>query len=71
VLITSGARTAELLDLGAGAFREIRGDFPAAYRFAAAAPLQSGDVLITGGYSDDNRNTAGVWVFRRVRSNER
>lgn len=71
VLITSGARTAELLDLGAGAFREIRGNFPDAYRFAATAQLRSGDVLITGGYSDDNRNTPGVWRFRRGQSSER
>jgi hypothetical protein len=66
VLVTSGARTAELLDRRTGAFREIPGGFEEAYRFAAAARLQSGDVLIAGGYSDDNRNTAGVWRFRRM-----
>ncbi len=71
VLVTSGARTAELFDLGTGAFREIPGRFPEAYRFAAAAPLPGGDVVVAGGYSDDNQNTAGVWRFRRVRSNER
>jgi hypothetical protein len=65
VLVTSGARTAELLDLGTGAFREIPGRFPEAYRFAAAAPLRGGDVFIAGGYSDGNQNTAGVWRFRR------
>ena len=64
VLITSGARTAELLDRRTGAFREIPGRFPEAYRFAAAALLPGGDVLIAGGYSDDNQNTAGVWRFR-------
>jgi hypothetical protein len=71
VLITSGARTAELLDLGTRAFREIPGRLPEAYRFAAAAPLRGGDVFIAGGYSDDNQNTAGVWRFRRVAANER
>jgi hypothetical protein len=71
VLITSGARTAELLDSGTGAFREIPGRFPEAYRFAAAAPLRSGDVFIAGGYSDGNQNTAGVWRFRRVPRSER
>jgi hypothetical protein len=72
VLVTSGARTAELLDLGTGAFREIAGRFPEAYRFAAAAPLRGGgDVIIAGGYSDDNQNTAGVWRFRRVTRQER
>jgi hypothetical protein len=71
VLITSGARTAELFDPGTGAFREIAGRFPEAYRFAAAAPLRGGDVIIAGGYSDDNQNTAGVWRFRRVTRQER
>ncbi len=61
VLVTSGAKAAERLDAGAEAFREIPGRLPAAYRFAAAALLRDGDVLITGGYSDNNRNTAGVW----------
>jgi hypothetical protein len=71
VLVTSGARAAELLDLGTGAFREIPGRFPEAYRFAAAAPLGGGDVFIAGGYSDGNQNTAGVWRFRRAPPNER
>ncbi len=65
VLITSGARDAELLDHRLEAFRVIPGQLPAAYRFAAAALLPSGDVLFAGGYADDNQNTAGVWRFRR------
>ena len=64
VLITSGARTAELLDLERGTFREIPGRFPEAYRFAAAALLPDGDVFIAGGYSDANKNAVGVWRFR-------
>lgn len=64
VLVTSGARAAELLDVTRWTFREIRGRLPTAFRFAAAASLPGGDVLITGGYSDANRNTAGVWRFR-------
>ena len=38
---------------------------PAAYPFAAVAPLRDGDVLIAGGYSDGNQNTASVWRFGR------
>ena len=63
VLVTSGAQVAELLDIARWTFRAVPGRFPAAYRFAAAAPLRDGDVLIAGGYSDSNRNTAGVWRF--------
>jgi hypothetical protein len=40
------------------------GSFPAAFRFAAATPLRDGAVIIAGGYSDGNRNTAGVWRFQ-------
>lgn len=65
VLVSSGAQTAELFDVRSGAFREVPGNFPEAFRFAAAALLPSGDALIVGGYSDANQNTAGVWRFRR------
>lgn len=65
VLVTSGAPAAELLEVDQLQFREVPGRFPAAYRFAAAAPLREGEVLIAGGYSDENRNTAGVWRYHR------
>ena len=65
VLVTSGARVAELLDVGSWTFNEVPGRFPSAYRFAAAAPLRDGDVLIAGGYSDGNQNTSGVWRFQQ------
>jgi hypothetical protein len=63
VLVTSGAETAELLDVAQGHFRAIRGRLPAAFRFAAAAPLANGDVVIVGGYTDANQNSGGVWRF--------
>jgi hypothetical protein len=64
VLVTSGARSAEILDVRRLAFREVTGRLPEAYRFATATALLSGDVLIAGGYADSNENTAGVWLFR-------
>jgi hypothetical protein len=66
VLVTSGAEVAELLDVESWEFREVPGGFPEAYRFASVAVLPGGDVLVTGGYSDDNRNTAGIWRLRRL-----
>ena len=65
VLVTSGGPVAELLEVGSWTFRDVSGRFPAAYRFAAAAFLRGGNVFIAGGYSDDNRNTAGVWRFQQ------
>jgi hypothetical protein len=64
VLVTSGARAAELLDVDRWTFREVPGRLPEAYRFAAAALLPGGDVMIAGGYSDANQNTPGVWRFQ-------
>jgi hypothetical protein len=61
VLVTSGAQAVELLDVRQWRFREVPGRFPTAYRFAATASLRDGDVLVAGGYSDRNQNTAGVW----------
>jgi hypothetical protein len=63
LLVTSGGQVAELLDIREWTFRPVPGRFPAAYRFAAAALLPDGEVFITGGYSDANENTAGVWRF--------
>jgi hypothetical protein len=65
VLVTSGARVAEVLDVEAWAFREVPGRLPDAYRFATASLLVGGDVIFAGGYSDGNENTAGVWRYRR------
>jgi hypothetical protein len=64
VLVSSGAQVAELLDIEGREFHEVAGAFPDAYRFAATAPLPGGDVLVTGGYTDENRNTDGIWRYR-------
>jgi hypothetical protein len=68
VLVTSGATVPELLDFGSMSFREIEGRLPEAYRFAAAAVLRGGDVLISGGYSNGIENTSGVWRYQQPRS---
>jgi hypothetical protein len=41
----------------------VSGGLAAAFRFAAAAPLRNGDVLIVGGYTDANQVSTGVWRF--------
>jgi len=64
VLVASGAKNAEILDHERLTFTEVTRSFPEAYRYATAVPLAGGDVVIAGGYSDGNRNTAGIWRFR-------
>ena len=71
VLVTSGARDVERLDIRSWRFGGVPGSLPAAYRFAAAAALPGGDVVFAGGYSDDNENTAGIWRFHRRLLSER
>lgn len=64
-LVTSGAASAEILSLNEMRFQRVPGRFPEPYRFAAAARLADGDVLILGGYDDDNRNTAAIWRYSK------
>ena len=64
ILVSSGARVAELLDARAFTFRAVPGEFPTAYFFATATPIPSGDVVIVGGYGLGVQNTGGVWRFR-------
>lgn len=63
VLITAGARHAELLDPVANTFREVAGSFGSAYFFATATLLPDGDVVIVGGYDSSIRRTAQIWRF--------
>jgi hypothetical protein len=64
VVVTSGARTAELLDVSNMTFREVSGVFPDAYHFATATSLGNGAVLIIGGYAGSEDATAGIWRYR-------
>jgi hypothetical protein len=65
VLVTSGARAAEVLDVRVMRFREVAGRLSDAYHFAAATSVPNGDVVITGGYAGSVDATDGVWRFRR------
>ena len=63
VLVAGGADIAEVFD--GRAFVPVSGTLDANWSFAAATPLLDGSVLITGGYDDRIRPTAGAWLFRR------
>ncbi len=67
ILVPSGARRAEVLDASHAIFREVPGEYPEPFRFAATSAIAVGDVVITGGYDDRNRASAGVWRYRRAR----
>lgn len=63
VLVAGGAEGAELFD--GRSFKAVPGTFGASWAFAAATALDDGMVLITGGYDEQIRPTAGAWLFRR------
>lgn len=64
VLLTGGAKQAELFDVAAGHSTLVPGDVPLAGSFSAAALLPSGGVLITGGYGNDMGPRAAAWIYR-------
>lgn len=64
VLVTSGASQAEVFDPRLMTFRRVPGQIQRAYHFAAASLLPGGDVIISGGYANDNRATPGVWRYK-------
>ncbi len=65
VLITAGARRAEIFNPVASNFSEVKGDFGDAFFFTTATPLLDEDVIIVGGYSTGIRRNTQVWRFGR------
>jgi len=70
VLVGAGARTVEVLDPARLRFRSATGEIGEGYAFATATALPGGDVVIVGGYDEENRNTAGVWRFYAARARD-
>jgi hypothetical protein len=65
VLIAGDGRFAEIFDPRTNAFGTVEGDLGLAYSFASTTLLSNGDAVILGGYDDSNRNSDGIWRFRR------
>lgn len=64
VLIAGGANRAEVFDPAKNRFSYVTGDMGASRHFATATRLQSGQVLIIGGYHGNNEVSAQAWLFR-------
>ncbi len=64
VFVGGGGPAAELFDPAAGVFRQVDGSLDSVWSFAAAALLADGSVLVTGGYDDRIRLTAGMWRYQ-------
>jgi hypothetical protein len=64
VLIAGGADRAEVFDPATNTFSYTSGSLGTTRLFAAATRLQNGQVLITGGYDDNNAVSSNAWIYR-------
>lgn len=64
VLIAGGAPQAETYDPRTRSFTVVAGDVRMAGQFSAAALLNTGGALITGGYGNSDRPQATTWMYQ-------
>ncbi|HYW30938.1 MAG TPA: kelch repeat-containing protein [Gemmatimonas sp.] len=64
VLVAGGASQAERYDPAAGTFTLVGGAVRLNGQFSAAAPLDAGGVLLTGGYGAGRGPTVETWLYR-------
>jgi N-acetylneuraminic acid mutarotase len=64
VLIAGGANRAEVFDPATNTFSYASGSLGTTRLFATATRLQNGQVLITGGYDDNNAVSSNAWIYR-------
>ena len=64
VLVAGGAPVPELWRRSSGRFTAVAGTLGRTRLFAAASPLASGEVLVTGGYDLSISPTAQAWLYR-------
>jgi hypothetical protein len=64
VLIAGGANRAEVFDPATNSFAYASGTLGTSRLFATATRLQNGQVLITGGYDDNNAASSNAWIYR-------
>jgi hypothetical protein len=63
VVVASGAPTPEIFDPHRGVFHLIDGSMGRYPLFAAAAPIDDGELLLTGGYSTTGPPSADAWLI--------
>lgn len=64
VLIAGGATRAEVFDPATDSFSFAEGEMGTKLLFSAATLLKSGQVLITGGYTDGPVVSSNAWLYR-------
>ena len=64
VLISGGSKKVEIYDPKSGKFLVASGEMNGAWHFMSETRLQDGNVLLAGGYPDDDRGTNQTWIYR-------
>jgi len=67
ILVAGGALRLELFVPADNGFVPIEGELSGPQMFATATALESGEVLILGGYDDRTRPSAGAWLVSSAR----
>lgn len=62
-LLAGGGDTALLIDVTGRRVRQVMGSIVGAQSFSVATPLNDGRVLVTGGYDEALKLTAGAWII--------
>lgn len=67
VLVAAGDARVERFNARTQAFETLAGEMEGANEFATATLLDSGEVLVLGGYDDQMQTTASAWQVRPAR----
>jgi hypothetical protein len=63
VLVCGGSDKAEIYNFTNGKFYQLQVSMTSKRLFSCATLLDNGEVLITGGYDEDNRTSSGAWLY--------
>jgi hypothetical protein len=64
LLIAGGSKQVEIYDPESGQFLRASGQMNEAWHFMSETRLRDGNILLTGGYSNDDRGTRLTWIYR-------
>jgi hypothetical protein len=64
ILVAGGSKDVEVYDPASGKFLIAAGEMNDAWHYITETKLRDGNVLLTGGYPDNDHTTAETWIYR-------
>jgi hypothetical protein len=64
LLVAGGSTEAEIFDPATGKFLVVPGQMDAKWHYITETKLHDGNVLLAGGYADNDQPTAQTWIYR-------